>query len=185
MRRPVDALFIAIALASAQTATTPPPRTDNLVALEMGGRVESRLRDLGREYSIDKAMDGDPKTVWLSWGTKPEIVLSFFAHDSALVSAVTITLPPMAVDPIWKEAAAAGFRRVAAMTVPKPAGDHVIAITPAVQARYVKLAIGGNYGSIRAVLIGDLTIKEGQAPGYTALVKRHADLGALLASGVL
>src|SRR5260370_36249103 len=105
MRSQLDALFIAIALASAQTATTPPPRTDNLVALEMGGRVESRLRDLTRENSIDKAMDGDPKTVWLSWGTKPEVVFSFFARDSALVSAVTITLPPAAVDPIWKEPA--------------------------------------------------------------------------------
>src|SRR5204863_3835509 len=168
----------------------------------MGGRVETRLRDLGREFSIDKAMDGDPKTVWLSWGTKPEVVFSFFARDSALVSAVTITLPAAPVDPIWKEPAdafwpkdveistsmdnaASGFRKAAAMTLPKTAGDHVIAIMPAVQARYVKIAIGGNYGSIRAVLVGDISVREGQAPGYVPLLKRHADLGALLASGSL
>jgi hypothetical protein len=204
MKKRSAALLVASGLAMAQATASrqPPPRTDNLIALEMGGRVESRLRDLGREYSIDKAMDGDPKTVWLSWGTKPEVVFSFFARDSALVSAVTITLPPAAVDPIWKEpaeafwpkdveistsmdGAATGFRKVAAMTLPKTAGDHVIAITPAVQARYVKLAIGGNYGSIRAVMIGDVAVKEGQAPGYTPLLKRHADLGALLSTGVL
>src|SRR5947207_13541554 len=110
-------------------------------------------------------MDCVPKTVWLSWGTKPEVVFSFFARDSALVSAVTITLPPAGPDPIWKEPgdafwpkdveistslddAAGGFRKVAAVTLPKSAGEHVIPIAPAVQARYVKLAIGGNYGSI-------------------------------------
>jgi hypothetical protein len=197
----LTAATFATAIAAAQ-ATNPPPRTDNLVALEMGGRVESRLRDLGREYSIDKAIDGDPKSVWLSWGTKPEVVFSFFARDSALVSAVTITLPAAAVDPIWKEpaegfwpkdveistsmdGAANSFRKVAATTLPRTGGDHVIAIAPAVQARYVKLAIGANYGSIRAVMIGDITVKEGQAPGYAPLLKRHAELGALLASGVL
>ena len=30
-------------------------------------------------------MDGDPKTVWLSWGTKPEVVFSFFALVPLLV----------------------------------------------------------------------------------------------------
>jgi Mg-chelatase subunit ChlD len=191
----------AAGLAFAQQASAP-ARTDNLVALEMGGRVETRLRELTRENSIDKAMDGDPKTVWLSWGTKPEVVFSFFAHDTALVSSVTITLPPAGPDPIWKEPGDAfwpkdveisismdgpttGFRKVAVQTLPKTAGDHAIAISPAVQARYVKLAVGGNYGSIRAVLIGDIAVREGQAPGYTPLLKRHPDLGSLLATGVL
>ncbi len=198
-----EALLVAVALAFGQgTASRSPARTDNLVALEMGGRVESRMRDLGREYTIDKAMDGDPKTFWLSWGTKPEVVFSFFAHDSALVSAVTITLPAAGLDPIWKEpteafwpkdvtistsmdGSTAGFRQVAAATLPKTAGDHTIAMTPAVQARYVKLAISGNHGSIRAVLIGDISVREGQAAGYVPLVKRHPDLGSLLATGIL
>jgi Mg-chelatase subunit ChlD len=203
MKNRPGALLAALALAFAQApAPVAPPRTDNLIALETGGRVESRMRDLGHEYSIDKAMDGEAKTIWLSWGTRPEVVFSFFAHDSALVSGVTITLPAAGKDPIWSEPsegfwpkdveistsmdpAAASFRKVAAMTLPKTAGDHTIAIAPAVQAKYVKLAIGGNYGSIRAVLIGDIAVHEGQAPGYTPLLKRHPDLGSMLSTGVL
>lgn len=200
MARLPGALLVAIGLAWFQTPA--PARTDNLIALEMGGRVETRMRDLGLEYTIDKAMDGDPKTVWLSWGTKPEVVFSFFAHDSALVSAVTMTLPPARPDPIWKEPTDAffpkdvvvstsmdgpnsGFRQAAATTLPKEAGEHTIAISPAVQARYVKLAVGGNYGSFRATLIGDIAIREGQSAGYVPLLKRHADLASLLSTGVL
>lgn len=201
IRKPWEAALVAVCLAFAQSAS-PPAHTDNLVALEMGGRVETRLRDLTRENSIDKAMDGDPKTVWLSWGTKPDVVFSFFGRDSALVSGVTITLPPAGKDPIWGEPSdgfwpkdveistsmngpAAGFRRVASATLPKTAGEHTIPIAPAVQARYVKLAIGTNQGSIRAVLIGDITVREGQNAGYVALLKRHTDLASLLATGVL
>src|SRR5690242_10562200 len=200
MPRLPGALLVAIGLAWSQAPA--PAHTDNLIALEMGGRVETRMRDLGLEYTIDKAMDGDPKTFWLSWGTKPEVVFSFFAHDSALVSAVTITLPPAGPDPIWKEPTDAffpkdvvvstsmdgpnpGFRQVAATTLPREGGDHTIAISPPVQARYVKLAVGGNYGSFRATLIGDIAIREGQSDGYVPLLKRHADLASLLSTGVL
>ena len=201
MKRLCEGGLIAIVLLFAQPASPPAPRTGNLVALEMGGRVETRLRDLAREFSIDKAMDGDRDRVAVM-GHEAGGRVSFFGHDSALVSGVTVTLPAAGPDPIWKEPgdafwpkdveistsmddAANTFRKVAATTLPKTAGDHVIAIAPAVQARYVKLAIGGNYGSIRAVMIGDLSITEGQAPGYTPLLKRHADLAALFASGGL
>lgn len=178
------------------------PRTDNLVALEMGGRVENRMRDLGRERSADKALDGDPSTYWMAPTITPELVLSFLGHDSALVSSVTLTFPPRFPDPIWGEATDAmwpkdveistsmdgptvGFRRVAVATLPREPGDRTVTFSAPVEARYVKLAITSNYGSPRSTLVAEVQVREGQMPGYVPFLKRHSDLASLFVAGGL
>src|SRR5262245_3440394 len=75
-----------------RTAAQPPPaRTDNLVALEMGGRTEGgRATGVDAGYLAEKALDGDPSTMYAAPNRTP-LVLSFIGHDPALVSDVTIT----------------------------------------------------------------------------------------------
>src|SRR5262249_34533644 len=175
------------------SSVVPPARIDNLVALEMGGRVENRMRYLTREQMPDKALDGNPKTVWMTTGSPPELVLSFLAHDSALVAGVTITNPPAGPDPIWSEpidamfpktieiwmstdGPAAGFRKIAAADIPKEAGDHTVSWPAPIAARFVKIVFAANHGSFRTTVVGDVTVKEGQAAGYTPFLQRHADL---------
>ena len=74
-------------------------RTDNLVALEMGGRVEGHDRII-LEYGPSRALDGKPGTFWITGAPAPSLVLSFIGHDTALVSGVSITFPQQANDPI-------------------------------------------------------------------------------------
>jgi Mg-chelatase subunit ChlD len=187
----------------AQTAPARAPRTDNLVALEMGGRIESRLRLLAGEYFGTKLLDGDPSTLWLASGRLPhEIVLSFLGRDTALVSGVTLTFPTSANDPIWgernslmwpkdveiwtsMESATAGFRKTVAATLPKETGDHTVAFPVPVETRYVKVVITSNNGSGWSTMLADVAVREGQASGYVPLLQRHADIRSLLSTGAL
>jgi von Willebrand factor type A domain len=197
---------VAAAPAAAVTAPRPqaarPPRTDNLVALEMGGRVENSIRVPLDAYVPTTLLDGDPATFLITTATAPDVVLSFLGHDTALVSGVTLTFPPAAPDPIWNKPNAgmwpkqvvvstsmtsptAGFRQAAAATLPDTAGEHPVAFRAPVNARYVKLALSTNYGSTLATMLADVGVREGQAPGYVPFLERHADLAALLATGRL
>jgi Mg-chelatase subunit ChlD len=180
-----------------------PPHTDNLVALEMGGRIESRLRLLAGEYFATKLLDGDPRTLWMASGRLPhEIVLSFLGRDTALVSGVTLAFPPSANDPIWgepnslmwpkdveiwtsMESATAGFHKVVASALPKEQGDHAVPFPAPVEARYVKLVITSNNGSGWSTMLADVAVREGQAAGYVPLLQRHADLRSLFSTGAL
>jgi hypothetical protein len=83
------------------SASGRPPRTDNLVVLEMGGYVESSSRSWSADYAPVGVLDGDPATIWTSASSSfpQQLVLSFLGHDAALVAGVTMTLPRPGTDP--------------------------------------------------------------------------------------
>ena len=98
--KPPDALSTpspsSAATPSALPQATPAgrPRTDNLAALEMGGRIAFLSRDVGDNARIN-LLDGNPNTVWLAGTPFPqEVVVSFLNFDKALVGGVTLTTPP-------------------------------------------------------------------------------------------
>jgi hypothetical protein len=175
-----------------------PPRTDNLVALEMGGRVENRpSRPQG--FEPERALDGNPSSYFATVGD-PEIVLSFIGRDTALVGEVTVRNPSAAIKDGWvgdmkaswpasadvwlsTTSPSAGFVKAATATLPADESEHRIALPKPSQARFVKLVLHGKrYGGLTT---SEIAVHEGAAPGYTPLLKRHPDLAALLATGKL
>jgi hypothetical protein len=203
----------ATSSAAASTAVPPPlaqatppgkPRTDNLVALEMGGRIDYfNSRDVG-DFARIKLLDGNPRTFWTLGGTSvpQEVTVSFFNRDVALVSGVTLTLPPHGQMPIFDkpiedqyakdveiwtstEDAKSGFKKVATAVLPKEPGDHDVPFPAPVEARFLKIIVTSNYGSPIGPVIADLAVREAQAPGYVPMLQRHPDLASLLSTGVL
>ena len=185
-------------------ATPGKPHTDNLAALEMGGRVEyAGYRDIG-DFARIKLLDSNPNTYWTLGGMQAplEVTVSFLHRDVALVSGVTVTLPPRGSMPlydkpletlfakdveIWTstESPKAGFKKVAAATLPQESGDHDIVFPAPVEVRFVKLVVTSNYGSPIGPAIADLAVREGKAAGYVPFLQRHPDLASLLSTGVL
>ncbi len=168
----------------------------------MGGRVAFLSRDVG-DFSRIHLLDGNPSTIWLTGVPFPqEAVISFLNFESVVVSGVTLATPPHGMNPVsdkpnepaWPkdveistsmESATAGFRKVAAMTLPQEPGDHDVKFAAPIEARYVKIAILSNYGWPFASMLADVAVHEGQAPGYVPFLTRHADLASLLSTGVL
>ncbi len=185
---------------------TPPgkPHTDNLAALEMGGRIEyAGYRDVG-DFARIRILDSNPNTYWTLGGTSvpQEVTVSFLHHDVVLVSGVTLTLPPHGLMPIYDkpiedlfakdveiwtstEGAKSGFKKVATAALPRESGDHDVVFPAPVEARFVKLVVTSNYGSPIGPAIADLAVREGQAAGYVPFLQRHPDLATLLSTGVL
>jgi len=175
-------------------------RTDNLVALEMGGRVEGHDR-VTLDFGPTRALDGKPNTFWLTGYTSPNLVLSFIGHDTALVSGISITFPQQANDPIGDKPFARtfptsvevwtsmkgteDFQKAVAAPLPQDLSEHTIALPAPVEARYVKLVFPANAGAQPLTSVAEIAVREGQAAGYVPLLKRHADLAALLSSGKL
>jgi hypothetical protein len=63
--------------ASSQAASAK-PRTDNLVALEMGGRFENQPARPGDLSNVpERALDGIPRTMWATLFPPETLVLSF------------------------------------------------------------------------------------------------------------
>jgi hypothetical protein len=173
---------------------------DNLVALEMGGRVE-RTTSRPDGYEGERAIDGDPASVWVTTGGPAEVVLSFIGRDTALVSDVTVTTPDKSVKTsLFKDITAAwpksveiwvstqspttGFVKAASAPLPAEAGAHRIALSKPIDARFVKVVLPFvNYQDSRAV--SEIAVHEGQASGYVPLLKRHPDLASVLTSGKL
>lgn len=167
----------------------------------MGGHIEYLTsRDVG-PYARISLLDGDPKSVWMPGNVFPaDVVLSFLAHDTALVSGVTLSLPPSGPMPIYDkpnepawakdveiwtsmDSPTTGFRKVASTTLPQQTGDHFVPLSAPVEARYVKISITSNYGSPATSMLSDVAVREGSAPDYVPFLKRHADLAALLTTG--
>jgi hypothetical protein len=184
---------------------TPKPRTDNLVALEMGGRVENQPARPGPlPFVPERALDGDPKTMWAVLFPPTSIVLSFVGRDAALVASVSITAPdptspppymvsipaarPAAVDiALSMTSPTAGFVKATSAVLPNDDSEHVVTLPTPTQARYVKLTFTGqkdSYGK-NGMVIGEIAVHEGTRAGYTPLLQRHPDLQALLSSGTL
>src|SRR4029079_14142103 len=172
--------------------------------LEMGGRVEYwSSRDVG-DFARIKMLDGNPGTYWAFAGiTIPaEGTVSFFHREAALVSGVTLTLPPRGQVPtyekpvedlfaqdveIWisTEGPKTGFKKVGAATLRKESGPHDVPFPAPVEARFVKIVITSDYGSPLGPAIAEIAVREGKAPGYVPLLERHPALASLLSTGVL
>ena len=180
-------------------ADQPPPaahRTD-LVALEMGGRIERVPSeydhgDWGANNLLGALPYGDG--AWSSaTGSFPkdfpqDIVMSFFARQPALVAAVVIDLQTRNPKDHWAKdveiwtsmsEADASFTKVAQHTLADEPGDQTVSFTP-VQARFVKVRILSNWGDATEVQLGRLKVIEGAAPGYKSMLERNADLAALV-----
>jgi len=180
------------------------PRTDNLVASEMGGRAEGgRAPGVADGFLDQNAIDGDPSTIYAAPLGTP-LVLSFVGHDVALISDVTITFAsapakapygwPADYSLAWPKdveislsmkSAAAGFVKAASVTLPREPGAHVVRLAAPTEARFVKIVFPHNNGATYGTLIDDVAVHEGQRAGYVPLLQRHPDLQALLASGKL
>ncbi|MGH9409169.1 MAG: hypothetical protein ACRD1V_06920 [Vicinamibacterales bacterium] len=200
---------VAPATVAATRQAARPSHTDNLVALEMGGRVESPPSSGTPDgFFVAQLLDGNPATIWtdtsagLSEATS--FVVSFIGRDTALVSGVTITFPsasarrPYAwapdLSPAWPrdveiwvstKSATAGFVKAASAVLPHEPGDHVVTLQAPVEARFVKIVFPHNSGSKAGIAVGDIAVHEGQRAGYTPLLQRHPDLQVLLSTGTL
>jgi len=164
----------------------------DLVALDMGGHVESITSEVGDSIGGIRLIDGNPRTYWLSQTEVKypvEIVFSFFGRQRALVQAVTIE--PSAFGParakdieVWtsNESATGPFTKVAAFTV-SPTGVQTFPIPP-VETSYLKLSILSNYGDKRTVSIAKVKVIEGTRAGYQPLLARNPDLVAVVAGRV-
>ena len=193
-------------IAKPRTQAARPPRTDNLVALEMGGRVENQPSRPGDLTVVpERMLDGDTKTMWLDRVPPGSIVLSFIGRDAALVASVSITSPDAAAPPPYlvniaaaRPAAVeialsttsptAGFVKAASAVLPNDDEEHVVTLPTPTEARFVKLtfsAADASASSKNGIVVGEIAVHEGARAGYIPLLRRHPDLQALLSSGTL
>ena len=153
LARAVLMLLMTAAWSASQTSPF------DLVALDMGGHVESITSEVGVSIGAVRLIDGNPRTYWLSQTEVKypvEVVFSFFGRQAAVIQAVTIQ--PSAFGPsrakdieVWSsnESPTGPFTKVGAFTV-APNGVQSFPV-PAVEARYLKLSLLSNYGDKRTV----------------------------------
>jgi len=166
---------------------------DNLALLDAGARIAFATSQ-ATPYSSGAAarlIDGEAESVWRSHsGVFPQdIVVSFFAGQPVLVGSVVVN--PGSPDDgkdrwareveVWTsmESPTAGFTKVASTTLRDEKVDQTIPF-PAVEARYVKLRILSNNGSVLYVVCATFKVIEARREGYVSLLDRHPDLAALL-----
>jgi hypothetical protein len=183
-----------------------PPRTDNLVALEMGGRIENQpARPGALGFVPERALDGDAKTMWAELFPPATIVLSFIGRDTALVASVSIASPntgspppygvtltaarPRSVDlSLSTTSPTTGFVKAISAPLPDDDNEHVVKLPAPAEARFIKLTFppptAASYGK-NGIVVGEIAVHEAVRAGYTPLLQRHPDLQALLSSGKL
>lgn len=185
----------APAVAQPETATVPP--NVNLVALDMGGHVESVTSEHSGDSYAWHLIDHRPgsESFWSSvaGATYPQdITFSFMAQEPAFVSAVIVNNSTRdypserAKDiEIWisTESPTSGFIKAGGLTLREDPVEQTVAFEP-VQARFVRLRILSNYGG-GIISVGKVKVIEAQHEGYTPLLARHPDLAVLLAAPVL
>ena len=189
------AIVLSTAMAVVRAEQAPAHRTD-LVALDMGGRIERVTSNYDHKDWDAINLLGDlpfDKGAWSSADAElpknfpQDIVMSFFGRQPALVAAVVIDLRTRN-DPkhwakdveIWTSMNEADntFTKVAQKTLADTPGDQTISFRP-VQARFVKVRATSNWGDPAEVQFGRIKVIEGRAAGYTSIFDRNPDLGAL------
>jgi outer membrane protein OmpA-like peptidoglycan-associated protein len=161
------------------------PAGANIAALDFGGDIASITGTYGPGHTGRSLIDASSGSVWQPEGkefTYPQdIVISFYAQDSALVSAVTVSMPPERTHgpkdvEVWTttDDSMAAFTKAAAATLTAAKPAQVISFAP-VEARYVKLRVLSS-GAQGVLEIGKVQISEGSRPGYTALRARHPEI---------
>jgi hypothetical protein len=178
------------------TAPTLDPTGANIGLDDNSGTVENITGDEVPGPEGRRLIDGKTEQTW-SWRGSAlrdlplDIVLSFYKHDSALVTAVTIDMPPADATgalngnapkdvEVWTsmQGADVGFERVAAATLEPAVSPQTIAF-PSVEARYVRLrvrAVQGPLWALSKVEICEIRVLEAQRGGYQSLDARHPDL---------
>jgi outer membrane protein OmpA-like peptidoglycan-associated protein len=164
------------------TISTKLPPGSNLVSPDSGGDIASITAAYGpgmKGYLLlgasDTASGWQPDTLVYPL----DIVLSFYARDTALVSAVVVTHTagsngPKTVE-IWasKDSASGPFTPVTTATLDDAA--HVQAVSfPPVMARYIKVRVDS--GPSDNLQIQRVQVLEGSAPGYESMLERHSDI---------
>ena len=161
------------------------PAGMNIAALAFGGDIVSITGTFGPGHSGRSLIDSSSGSVWQPEGKEltfpQDIVVSFYAQDSALVSSVSVTLPPQRTHgpknvEVWtaKDDSMAAFSKVAAVILTAAKPVQVISFAP-VEARYVKLRVLSS-GEKDALEIGKLQVSEGSRPGYSSLRARHPEI---------
>jgi hypothetical protein len=201
-RRYARTSLVAIVLATALTAVhaqpaPPPARRTDLVALDMGGRIERVSSNYDRKDWDAINLLGTLPLNQGAWSSADvhlpndfpqDVVMSFFGREPALVAAVVIDLHTRNDEKHWAKDVEiwtsmnepdTTFTKVAQKTLADTPGDQTISFTP-VQARFVKVRATSNWGDPQEVQFGRIKVIEGKATGYKAIVDRNPDLAALV-----
>jgi hypothetical protein len=192
---------LAAILAAAQAPTPPPAAAQvpagpiDIASVEMGGRVEWVTDEYPPTGSAANLIARTRHDGWSSGQQRfpQEIVFSFFSRQSALVGSVEINPWTSrgygnAKDvEVWTstENATDGFARMAAATLKNGNVLQPVMFTP-VEAKFVKVRVLSSYATntFHPTVMSRVKIIEGQRPGYTSILTRNPDLGAL-AKGVI
>lgn len=169
--------------AAVVTAANPAASRD-LVLADAGGQIEEQTGAYGAGYFGRRLIDGKLEPAWnpVRPFTYPvDIVLSFFHRQSALISAVTITLDgyvtlaPKDVE-IWTspDSPTDHFVKAAAQSLDAKEGDQTVTFD-AVECRYVKLRILSGVSPTN-IDIAEVRVTEASRAGYVALAARNPDI---------
>jgi outer membrane protein OmpA-like peptidoglycan-associated protein len=180
--------FWLASVVGAPTSHVPPasmPTGTNIAAVDFGGDIAGITGTYGPGHTGRSLIDASTDSVWQPEGkdfTFPQdIVICFFKQDTALVSAVIVTMPPERSHgpkdvEVWTSTndSTDGFTKVTAATLNASKPVQVISFAP-VEARYVKLRVlsSGEQGVLE---IAKIQVSEGSRPGYTALRTRHPEI---------
>jgi len=187
---------LAVSTGAPTGTSTGAPGGDNVALDAAGGYVERIAGETGGAFNGRRLIDGDAATE-PSWspteGPPPplptDIVISFYKHDAALVTAVVIAPagnPSAATDgvpkdvEVWSSATSAdvGFAKITAATLAAEPGPQTVSFSP-VEARYVKvriLSVQGPDPARAPMRVGDIQVLEARRDGYTTIAARHPDL---------
>ena len=171
----------------ASAANTPAriPTGTNIAALDFGGDIAGITGTYGPGHTGRSLIDASTGSVWQPEGKEftfpQDIVICFYNQESALVSAVVVTISPERTHApkdveVWTSVNGStdGFTKVAAATLNAAKPVQVISFSP-VEARYVKLRVLSS-GEKGVLEIGKIQVIEGSRPGYVALRARHPEI---------
>jgi outer membrane protein OmpA-like peptidoglycan-associated protein len=157
----------------------------NIAALDFGGDIAGITGTYGPGHTGRSLIDASTGSVWQpednNFTFPQDIVVSFFAQDSALVSAVILAMPPERTHgpkevQVWTtmDPSMNGFTKIAAATFTAAKPLQVISFAP-VEARFVKLRVLSS-GQKGVLEISKIQVSEGSRPGYAALRTRHPEI---------
>jgi len=120
----------------------------NLLNIARGAAVASRTGELMLENAAVRAIDGDPRSSWISPPDDPAQTLVFSLAARSRIDAIgASTTPRIATKTIRYETSLDGknFTPLATQTLLRQAGDQVIDVKPPVEALYVRASTIDGY----------------------------------------
>lgn len=166
------------------TPSTIAPVGANIAALDQGGEIESVTGSVGPGHGGRLLIDGLTEPTWkpeVDGQFPQEIVLSFYEHESALVSAVVFSFPadvasrPKDIEiAVSMSSPADDFSPIARATLDERSAVQAISFAP-VPARYLKIRLLSGTEFVPPQ-IGEIAVIEGAAKGYVSLIERHPEI---------